>query len=254
MNEWFTVEEIDSRTFAISEYQHWEQVHSYLIIGSNKAVLLDTGLGVANIKNIVDKLTSLPIQVITTHAHWDHIGNHEKFEKVAVHYLEKEWLVGEFPLPLKVVKGNLMYKECKFPEAFNIDEYNIPKLNKISVFNDRDIIKLGDRELEVIHTPGHSPGHICLYDVKMKYLFSGDLIYTGKLDMFYPTTNPIDFMKSIQKVAQLPVERILPSHYSLKLKNDMIGKIQVALEALYHDNKLVQGYGRVEYDGFSIHL
>lgn len=254
MNGWFTIEKIDYKTFVISEYQHWEQVHSYLIIGSNKAILLDTGLGVANIKDVVDKLTTLPIHVITTHAHWDHIGSHSSFNEISVHYFEKEWLEGKFPLPLEVVKSNLMCKECKFPDTFNINEYDIPNIDKVEALKDGDVISLGDRELEVIHTPGHSPGHICLYDAKMRYLFSGDLIYEGKLDMFYPTTNPMDFMKSIQKVAKLQVERILPAHYSLEVNNDMIGKIQYALEGLYQETKLVQGYGIVEYDGFSIQL
>ncbi len=59
-----------------------------------------------------------------------------------------------------------------------------------------DIISLGNRQIQVIHTPGH----ICLYEKQKGYLFSGDLIYKGTLDAFYPTTNPVDFMKSIKKV------------------------------------------------------
>lgn len=62
-----------------------------------------------------------------------------------------------------------MLKECKFPDSFNINKYNIPKLDKVNPLQDRDIIALGDRELKVIHTPGHSPGHICLYDVELTY-------------------------------------------------------------------------------------
>ena len=67
MNNWFTVEQIDFQTFAISEYKHWEETHCYLLCGQKKAILIDTGLGVSNIKNIVDSLTELPVEVITTH-------------------------------------------------------------------------------------------------------------------------------------------------------------------------------------------
>ena len=56
MSNWFTVEEIDSQTFAISEYKHWEETHSYLLCGQKSAVLIDTGLGVSNIREIVDGL------------------------------------------------------------------------------------------------------------------------------------------------------------------------------------------------------
>ena len=56
MNDWFTIEKIDNKTFSISEYKHWEESHSYLLIGANKSLLIDTGLGVSNIKAEVDKL------------------------------------------------------------------------------------------------------------------------------------------------------------------------------------------------------
>ena len=88
MKDWFTVEKIDEDTYAISEYQHWEETHCYLLCGTKRALLIDTGLGVANIKEVVDKLTMLPIFVVTTHVHWDHIGGHQYFENIGVHILE----------------------------------------------------------------------------------------------------------------------------------------------------------------------
>ena len=74
MNSWFTVETLDAQTFDISEYSHWEETHCYLLCGSKKAALIDTGLGVCNIKSVVKSLTTLPIVVFTSHVHWDHIG------------------------------------------------------------------------------------------------------------------------------------------------------------------------------------
>ena len=82
INICFSVEKIDSDTFAISEYKHWEETHCYLLCGTEKAVFIDTGLGVGNIREIVDSLTSLPVTVMTTHVHWDHIGGHRYFEKI----------------------------------------------------------------------------------------------------------------------------------------------------------------------------
>ena len=57
MDSWFAVEEIDNDTFAISEYRHWEETHCYLLLGTESAILIDTGLGISNIRNIVDHLT-----------------------------------------------------------------------------------------------------------------------------------------------------------------------------------------------------
>lgn len=66
---WFTVQQINDDTFAISEYGHWEKVHSFLLIGEDKAALIDTGLGIDSMKRITDQLTTKPIEVITTHVH-----------------------------------------------------------------------------------------------------------------------------------------------------------------------------------------
>lgn len=254
MKEWFTIEKIDEKTFIISEYGHWEQMHSYLIVGDERAILLDTGLGVANIKKVVERLTDLPIQVITTHVHWDHIGGHCHFDRIGVHELEKSWLEDKFPLPLNAVKENLMKSPCNLPEAFNIDDYTIPKVKTTMALKDGDYIELGNRMLEVIHTPGHSPGHICLYEKETGYLFSGDLVYKGKLDAFYPTTNPVQFMNSINKVAKLAVKRVFPAHYSLKIDQGIIKEIQQAFKEINDSGKLVQGQGILEYENFSIHL
>ena len=105
--EWFHIEKIDNETFAISEYGHWEEPHCYLLLGTERAILIDTGLGVANIKSVVNNITSLSVLVITTHVHWDHIGGHKYFRDFAVHEKEIAWISKNFPIPLKMVKENL---------------------------------------------------------------------------------------------------------------------------------------------------
>ena len=67
MPDWFTVEQIDGDTFAISEYRHWEETHCYLLLGWERALLLDTGLGVADIGAVVRDLTRLPVTAAATH-------------------------------------------------------------------------------------------------------------------------------------------------------------------------------------------
>lgn len=120
MGGWFTVEQIDGDTFAISEYKHWEETHCYLLCGKDRAVLIDTGLGVSDIKKIVNSLTKLPITVLTTHVHWDHIGGHKYFNDIAVHEAEQDWLSDSFPLPLKAVKNNLTKIPCDFPSDLTL--------------------------------------------------------------------------------------------------------------------------------------
>lgn len=254
MNDWFKVEQIDKSTYAVSEYRHWEQVHSYLVIGSERAALIDTGLGVSNIKAFVTQLTNLPIQVLTTHAHWDHIGGHGLFSEIAVHRDDAKWLSAGFPIPLEAVKNNLLKEPCEFPAGFNIEKYSVFQGNPATILQDGDIIDLGSRELKVIHTPGHSPGHICLYESDTGYLFSGDLIYKGTLDAFYPSTNPNDFMNSVKKVGTIPVAKILPSHYSLDIPASIIEEISRAFSEIEEQGNLIQGKGIFEFEDFKIHI
>lgn len=254
MQKWFEVEKIDTDTYAISEYKHWEETHCYLLCGTKCAILIDTGLGVANIKDVVDDLTKLPITVVTTHAHWDHIGGHKHFSNFAVHENEVNWIVEKFPIPLQVVKKNLTLKPCAFPADFGLDNYQIFKGNPTSVLHDGDLLDLGNRTLQVIHTPGHSPGHCCFFEQDRGWLYSGDLIYKGCLDAFYPTTDPISFMHSVEKVKALSLERIFPAHHQLDISVSLIGEIADAFQSLYQQDKLKWGYGIFDFGEFQIHI
>lgn len=105
-SNWFTITKIDNYTFALRELHHDEETNSYLLLGSEEALLIDTGMGVNNIFNIVKTLTNKPIRVVITHAHWDHIGNIDLIDKVYIHKLESSWLK-KFPISLKQVRNEL---------------------------------------------------------------------------------------------------------------------------------------------------
>ena len=254
MDDWFTVETIDQDTFVISEYKHWEETHCYLLCGTKKAVLIDTGLGVADIKRVVDVLTDLPIEVITTHVHWDHIGGHSLFDNIGVHKEEVSWLSEEFPLPLQVVKNNLVCKPCDFPRDFCIEEYKIFKRKPQVIVKDGDCIDLGNREIEVIHTPGHSPGHCCFYEPDRRYLYSGDLIYKGCLDAYYPTTNPIQFYESVKRIQGYQISRIMPGHHQLDIKSTIVDEIAAGFWQIKRSAKLQHGSGLFDFGDFQIHI
>lgn len=254
MNNWFTVERIDENTYAISEYRHWEETHCYLLCGAEKALLIDTGLGVANIRNVVDSLTSLPVTAVTTHVHWDHIGGHRYFENIAVHEAENDWLSVKFPIPLQAVRHNLMCRPCAFPEDFDISKYQIFQGAPQKILQDGDCLDLGNRQLTVIHTPGHSPGHCCFYEPEKKYLYSGDLIYSGCLDAFYPTTDPALFWQSLRNIQRLEVSRVLPGHHQLSVLVDLIRRVEAGFSKLETAGKLMQGSGIFDFGDSQIHI
>lgn len=254
MTNWFTVETIDCTTYAISEYNHWEQVHSYLLIGQERAALIDTGLGVADILKTVRQLTSLPIIVLTTHVHWDHIGGHHLFDYIAVHEADSVWLSHDFPLSLEAVKRNLLHQPFEFPPGFEIDQYQVRQIASDQILQEGDQIDLGGRKIHVYHTPGHSPGHCCFYEPVKQYLYAGDLIYKGELHAFYPSTDPLQFAQSLDRITALPLNRILPGHYDLDLAPDFVQQVAAGFQQLADENKLKHGTGSHNFDTFQIRL
>ena len=256
-NPWFTVKAIDSTTFAISEYGHWEQVHSYLLLGQNAACLIDTGLGIGNIKTITDSLTDLPIKVITTHVHWDHIGGHRHYEELYVHAGDASWLEDSFPLPVAMVRRDLMRDPLTrpVPAEFNPAEYAPFRGKATTYLADGDHLELGGRTVRIVHTPGHSPGHICAYEEERGYLYTGDLLYKGTLYAFYPSTDPIAFAESIERLTKLPhIARLLPAHNELEIPVSLLHLANAGFQELRERGQLYQGSGLYDFGDVKIKI
>lgn len=254
MNDWFTIEKIDECTYAISEYKHWEETHSYLLIGNGESLLIDSGMGIGNILNEVNKLTKNPVTVVSTHTHWDHIGGHKLFDHFFVHEDEEIWINGAFPLPLDYIKTLVIEEPCEIPKDFNVECYQIFQGTADRILKDHDMIEFGGRKLEVLHTPGHSPGHMCFYESQTGYLFTGDLIYEGKMIAFFPTSDPAQYKESVDKLSTLPVKRLLPAHHKLDIETELLTKVQSAFNEI-KDNGNLRHCGQIfEFDGFQIQL
>jgi len=256
-SSWFTVENIDNATFAISEYGHWTQVHSYLFVGKERAALIDTGLGIANIKEVVQQLTILPVLVITTHVHADHIGGHSLFADIAVHEHDKSWLENGIPIPIEQFRKYITKEPFtkKPPESFRIESYNVFTGSPSQILKDSETIELGNRTLEVLHTPGHSPGHICIFERDTGYLVTGDLLYEGTLYAFFDSTDPQLFAKSIKRLNALShISRLLPGHNRLNISVDLLSEADNAFDEISVQNKLKQGTGLHEFEHISIKL
>jgi len=253
-SDWFTIETIDENTSIISEYKHWEETHCYVLNGTERCLLIDTGLGVANIWEQVQKLTDKPVTVVTTHVHYDHFGGHRYFPDFYVHEAEVDWINGGFPLTIEQVRYFLMEKPCDFPEGFDVNQYELFKGMPTRVLKDGDTIELGSRTIQVLHTPGHSPGHLCFFEKDKGYLYTGDLIYMGVLFADFPSTDPIAYMHSIKKLLPLPVKKIFPAHHDLNVPLSILKDMDTAFTELYNRGELKHGSGTFTYDNFGIRL
>lgn len=253
MSDWFTIDRIDHDTHIISEYKHWEETHAYLLNGTEYSLLIDTGLGIMNIYDEVIKLTDKPVIAVATHIHWDHIGGHKHFPHFYVHEDEVHWLAGEFPLTIAQIKA-FVVDRCELPERFDVDDYTFFQGTATKVLKDHDVIDLGGRSIHVLHTPGHSPGHMCFYEKEKGYLFTGDLVYKDTLFAYFPSTDPEAYLSSMERIAALPVKHVFPAHHSLDIQTSILEEIRIAFRQLKADGKLHHGSGVFEYGDFAIWL
>ncbi|OMF78136.1 MBL fold metallo-hydrolase [Paenibacillus glucanolyticus] len=253
---WFTVSKLDDATFAISEYGHWEKVHSFLLIGDERAALIDTGLGIDNMKRMTDQLTDLPIMVLTTHVHADHIGSHGQYEDIYVHEAEEDWLVsGIKKLSVEQIRKDISRDITRpVPASFDPAAYTPYQGQPTGLLRDGDIIELGGRNLVIYHTPGHSPGHIALFDPSRGYLFTGDLLYDETpVYAFYPTTSPEDLVNSLERIADIDgVKRIYGAHNTIGLDPVLLDEVRAAVQALRKQDLVRFGTGIHRFDGFSV--
>ena len=253
MENWFLTKQIDEKTFVISEPKHWEETNCYLLIGNKKALLIDTGLGVSDISSEINKITDKPTIAVPTHVHWDHIGGLRNFPEFYVHEFEREWINGNFPLPNAFVY-KMLVKDNNLTELIKPDDYAVFQGTPSGILTDGEIIDLGDRKIKVLHTPGHSPGHICFFEEETGYLFTGDLIYNGTLFANYESTEPEKYFESVQKISKLYVKRIFPAHHSLDISIEMISEVLESITAIKEKGKLCHGSGKFDFKNWSILL
>lgn len=256
MNDWYEVKKIDSKTYVISEPFHWEHTNMYYIIGEKRNILLDTGTGIYPLKDILLNIDNKPIDVVTSHVHWDHIGNHKEFNNIYVHECDSNWLENGIPLPDFVIREEVIkdvYKNM-LPKEFNIEKYDTYKSKNYSSVSDGHVFDLGNRKIKVIHTPGHSPGHICLFEEDRGYLFSGDILYKGTIYCHYPSTDPKLLNESIKRISNLKVKKVLPGHNLTPLGIEYISKIVKIFVNINKENKLEHGTGLFTVEDVSVQI
>jgi len=187
----------------------------YLVLDQQELMLIDSGMprSTRRILDYVDKMKRKPSEItriVLTHCHVDHVGSAEELKeltnaKVAIHQEDAQFLAGEKPLPSPRSTLGLIFKA--FSPFFK------PRPIKPDI-----ILNEGDKvgKLMVVHTPGHTPGSISLYDPERKLIFVGDTIryvngkVSGPPKQF--TLDMDEALQSIAKISKLEFEVMLSGH------------------------------------------
>jgi len=182
--------------------------------GRDRDMLVDSGMGVVSLRQQVPLVTERPLEAVASHTHFDHIGCHHEFEHRTVHRCEAELLA-------EPTRANTLadpyVTDAIFtrlpPQPYVSTEYAVRKAPATRIVEDGDVIDLGDRHFEVIHTPGHSPGGIALYEKATGILFSGDILYDGPLieDTYHADMG--DYIASMRRLYDLPVRLVHGGHF-----------------------------------------
>lgn len=257
-SDWFEVYQITPDVVAIYEPGQFEEVISYLIIGTEKALLWDTGLGIGDIKKIVDQLTDLDIIVLNSHTHIDHVGGNYQFETIYgldTDFTKKNTAGRSHQEAKEYVNGDWVWKP--FPTGFVKDQFESKPFTISHFVKHQDQIDLGEIIIEVLHTPGHTPDAICLLDRKNRLIFTGDTFYPAPLYAHFGESNVETYLKTAKFLATLTpeVDHILPSHNVPWLSNVYLQRMADAFQTI-KDGKgvYIETDGAKEYafEGFSI--
>ena len=171
-------------------------VYFFLLLGTEYALLIDSGMNTHNAKELAEEITSLPVKLFNTHADRDHIGSNAEFSEIMMN-----------PAELVNYSG--------FPSQMIVPVY------------DGDIIDPGSRPLKAIYLPGHTPGSTALLDINSGMLFSGDPVQNGRIFMFGPMRNMDAYILSLERLLgyEEQIKDIYPCHGTCPVEPSIISKL-----------------------------
>ena len=249
----YNVTPLDGRTYVIEEKTPLSQALCYLLCGKSAALLIDTGMPFGNMKKIVKQLTELPVTAVNTHAHADHIGSNFRFDEIFFHeddrdmfalHTNPDYIGGElthYALPpgqarllAPVVKKLLCSKTA----------------GNYRYIQDGHVFHLGGRDIEVIHTPGHTPGCICLLDREARLLFTGDsLCEWGVLLDLKGCCAPEIYAASLRRLKALSsaYDKILPGHHGWPVDQDYLSDYETCVAGVLDGSAEITSDGKRKF-------
>jgi glyoxylase-like metal-dependent hydrolase (beta-lactamase superfamily II) len=231
---WFEVYKPAAGVLAIYEPHQAEEVISYLIVGEKRALLFDTGMGMSDIKKVVAELTKLPIIVLNSHTHNDHVGGNWEF--ASVYGMDTAFTRNNARGSREDAQAEITPDQIcsELPKGFDAKTYATRPWKITSYMHDGEHFDLGGRTVEVIATPGHTPDAISLIDRANGLLFTGDTYYPAPIWLFRPETDLYAYAASIRRLAALApqVKLVLGAHNIPVASPTILSRLVAAFDAV----------------------
>ncbi|SHJ51131.1 Glyoxylase, beta-lactamase superfamily II [Palleronia salina] len=214
--DWYATETRSDDITLIHEpfIQPFFRCNMWHVRGRDRDMLVDSGMGVVSLREWVPLVTERDLTAVASHTHFDHIGCHHEFADRVLHRLEADILAdpdNARTLADPYVTDDIFDRLPPLP--YSSDTYTLKGARATRLVDDGDAIDLGDRHFEVIHTPGHSPGGIALWEAATGTLISGDIVYDGPLIEDTYHADAADYHRSMVRLYDLPVQVVHGGHF-----------------------------------------
>ncbi len=182
--------------------------------GRDRDLVIDSGMGVVSLRDRVALVAERPLLAVASHSHFDHIGSHHEFAERAVHAAEADIMAnpGRAESLADIYVTDAMFTALP-PGGYSSEAYEVTPAPATQLLADGEVIDLGDRHLTVIHTPGHSPGSIALWEEASGILFSGDAVYDGPLvdDNYHSDADA--YVATMERLLAIPARVVHGGHF-----------------------------------------
>ncbi len=214
--DWYRVDRLSDDISLISEpfIKEFYRCNCWHIRGRDGDLLVDSGMGVVSLRDWIPLVTERALTAVASHTHFDHIGCHHEFNDRVVHEAEADILAdptNAATLADPYVTDDIF--DALPPAPYQSTDYALKAAPATRTVVDGDVLDLGNRHFEVIHTPGHSPGGIALWEAATGILFSGDIVYDGPLIEDTYHSNAADYHASMVRLYDLPVSVVHGGHF-----------------------------------------
>lgn len=195
-----------------------------LVVGEKKAILFDTMCGIGDLRQTVEEVTDLPLTVINSHAHYDHMGGNYQFDSVYMNEVDRFILDTTYPI-LEEIETNMKKDLSAARKSFSPEARE-----KLKDIKPGWRIDLGGISAETIDMTGHTPGSIGLMlkgdKLKSSYLLAGDAI-SPQMCLFFPDSLPVEvYRETLEKIMKMEFDYFIQAHFSTRYPHRILEKFR----------------------------